>query len=138
MTARFTLEWYSEYMGKMRGKRAPPDPGVKVKAGFRFEPPSDPMNKTERRYANEVLAPARHMGEILDYWYESITFVLADRTTYTPDFLIICPDRIRIVEIKGRLEDDASVKFKMARKMWPYFEWEMIRRKGGLWVQVRI
>ena len=105
---------------------------------FEFEQPKDKMNATERRYADRVLNPMLFAKEIYSWDFERITFHLAPRTTYTPDFFIVYPRKLRIVEIKGRLEDDASVKYKLARDLFPWFEWEMLRYDKGEFVKVRI
>lgn len=89
------------------------------------------MNKTEAAYTQrlELLYKA---NEIMGWKFEPITFRLAPRTTYTPDFMVVTPECIELHEIKGGyIYDDAIVKFKVAAEMFPYFRWEMIVGKGG-------
>ena len=43
-------------------------------------------NKTEARY-EQLLETRKRAGEIIGYWFEGVTFRLADNTRYTPDFI---------------------------------------------------
>ena len=89
-------------------------------------------NKTEQRYA-QYLEVLKRAGEILDYRFEPIKFKLADKTFYSPDFLVIYPDHVLLVEIKGFLRDDANVKFKVAAKLFPWFRFCMVREVKKQW-----
>ena len=82
------------------------------------------MNKVEEKYA-VFLEQQKMCGDLVDYFFEGITLRLADRTTYTPDFVVITNDYIELHEVKARWnrgkenehthwEDDARVKFKVA------------------------
>lgn len=98
------------------------------------------MNAWEADYEIELKARL-HSGEIIWYGFEAITLRLADRTTYTPDFVVMYPDRsIEVVEIKGFLREDANVKFKVAAELFP-FVFLMLRKKkvseGGGWEYMR-
>jgi len=98
----------------------------------------DGMNKTEERFAAELDAMQRE-GAIVEWKFEAIRLKLAHRTTYTPDFFIRYADgRLRFVEIKGFLRDDAAVKFKLAREAYPWAVFSMLRRVGGEWKPVNI
>ena len=94
----------------------------------------DRMNKTEALYSFE-LGMLKQEGTVSRWLYESIKFRLADRTWYTPDFDVWLPDgRVRIVEIKGGfVRDDAAVKFKMARELYPEWEWLCLQKVGPNW-----
>lgn len=94
--------------------------------------PTDRMNKTERRRADELEALKR-AGEIRDWKFEALTLFLAPRCRYTPDFLIIEADgRIRFEETKGYWRDDARVKIKAAAQLYPHFPFTALRpSKGG-------
>ncbi len=48
--------------------------------------------------------------------YESITFDLGN-TTYTPDFYL--PERNKYIEVKGYWREDAKIKFKLFKKLYP-------------------
>jgi hypothetical protein len=101
-------------------------------------------NKTEAAYGN-LLELRKMAGEIVDYKYEPLKFRLADRTYYTPDFLVVHTTHFEIHETKGFWKDDARVKIKVAAEQFPWFifwavtnpsrklettgwEWELISR----------
>lgn len=86
------------------------------------------MNKTEIAYA-EVLELRRAAGEILDFEFESVKLRLADRTWYTPDFWLHMADGcIEVHEVKGRWQDDARVKFKVAAELFPRYRFIAVQR----------
>lgn len=100
------------------------------------------MNKTEREFS--ILLEARKQkGEICGWSYETVKLRLADRTTYTPDFLTWefawddeTPVRLCFIEIKGFKREDAMVKYKVAREQFPWATFEMWERKGGSWNRI--
>jgi len=96
------------------------------------------MNKTESQYSYE-LDYLKRAGVIEEYWFERVKLKLAYKTFYTPDFLIRYTDgRLVFVEIKGWLRDDAAVKYKLAREMFPWAEFVMLRRVKRDWIAVNI
>lgn len=90
------------------------------------------MNKLESSYAAE-LEVMKRAGVILSYEYETISLRLANRTTYTPDFLVVYPDRMELHECKGFWRDDARVKWKVAADKFPWFRFVAVQRKGKEW-----
>lgn len=77
------------------------------------------MNKTEEAYADE-LTSQRNLGVIEWFAFEAMKFKLADKTYYTPDFIVLRTDGIlEAREVKGFWEDDARVKIKVAAAMFP-------------------
>lgn len=91
--------------------------------------PHGAMNKSEYAYAVRLEAMKR-AGVILDWQYESVRLVLADRTSYTPDFLVITAEcLLELHEIKGFWEEDARAKYKIARHQFPYFTFRAFRVK---------
>ena len=92
------------------------------------------MNKTEQAYA-WILESEIRGGQIVRWEYEAVKLRLADRTWYTPDFCVWYPDgRVGFREVKGgRVRDDAAVKFKVAREMYPGCEWQCWQLKKGEW-----
>lgn len=89
------------------------------------------MNSTERRFY-DYLEQQKRLDRVLWFAFEGITFRLADRTTYTPDFVVMLNDMsIVCYDVKGAtkskrtgkktafIEDDASVKIKVAAEMFP-------------------
>lgn len=94
--------------------------------------PSEGMNRTEAKYAGE-LEVRRLAGEIWAWWFEPLKLRLADKTYYTPDFLVQhADDRLEFVEIKGHWEDDARVKWKTAAELcpWAWFTAITVSRGG--------
>lgn len=91
------------------------------------------MNKLEARYRDH-LEELKRQGKILDYKFEALTFRLASRTTYTPDFIVICDDCIEVHEVKGFWKDDARVKWKVAAEMFPEYRFVAVQYKKKEWV----
>lgn len=90
------------------------------------------MNKTEAGYA-ERLEARKQAGEVLGYWFEAVKLRLADKTFYTPDFLVLKADmELEIHEVKGFWEDDARVKIKVAAEQLP-FKFVAVTKKAGHW-----
>lgn len=94
------------------------------------------MNKTEQSYAKhlDVLLTA---GEIKWYKFEGMKFRLADKTFYTPDFIVMNKnDEIEVHEVKGYWLDDAKVKIKVAAAMYPFkfiAIFPRLKKNGGGW-----
>lgn len=104
------------YFGKGRFKRK--------KAGT--------MNGLERDYAMHLHAKMRE-GQIEKYWYESFKIRLADKTWFTPDFLVLTKEGfLEFHETKGFMMDDANVKLKVAAENWPFKFW-LIKKQKGTW-----
>ena len=88
----------------------------------------DGMNKTERRFRDEV---APHVFKINR---DPFKIRLAGRTFYTPDFVVYPNDAgPAIVEVKGFMRDDAAVKLKTAASLYPEFRWLLVRACKGGW-----
>jgi hypothetical protein len=78
------------------------------------------MNQLEARYAAQ-LENRRKAGEILQWKYESMRFVLAPKTSLTPDFFVVTADHtVELHETKGFMRDDANVKLKVAAELFPF------------------
>lgn len=95
---------------------------------------TEAMNRTEARYAAH-LDGLKHAGEIVAWAYEAVKLRLADRTFYTPDFLVIQADGgMALHEVKGHWEDDARVKIKVAARLHPWFVFRAVKAvRGGQW-----
>lgn len=90
--------------------------------------------------------------EALYYWYlknsplykwvgvQCVTLKLGDDTRYTPDF--ICIDNLGdmvAVEVKGFWRDDAKVKIKVAARMFPFIQFEVIQKgKNDVWIRTEV
>jgi hypothetical protein len=104
--------------------------GQVTKRNARGQPPRGTMNKTETTYATH-LETLKRSGSIQDYAFEALKLRLADKTFYTPDFLVLTQDwTVELHEIKGHWEDDARVKIKVAAKQFPWFRFIAIQMKG--------
>lgn len=91
------------------------------------------MNGLEAEYEAR-LKILRAAGEIADFWFEEFKLRLADRTWYTPDFLVQYADgTLEFVEVKGHWRDDARVKWKTAAEKYPLFKWTAAQKKRGSW-----
>jgi len=94
------------------------------------------MNGTERSYA-ALLESRRLAGEIVDYWFERLTFKLADDCRYTPDFIVMMPDgELQAHEVKGFFREDALIKIKVAAQQFPFTfiaVFKLSKRDGGGW-----
>ncbi len=92
------------------------------------------MNRTEAQYLTH-LETLLHAGTVAAFYFEKVKLRLAEKTYYTPDFLVVLPDgRIEFHEVKGFWRDDARVKFKVAAEQFPWFRFVAVTRpKIGGW-----
>lgn len=109
----------------------------KPQAKGRQRPTPGTMNKTEAKYAAE-LEERQKAGEIAWWGFEAVKLRLADKTFYTPDFVVMYGDgRIELVEVKGFWEDDARVKIKVAAAQFWMFTFTALmpraKKDGGGW-----
>jgi len=93
---------------------------------------SGKMNKTEAAYA-ERLTIKKLEGEIVDYGFEKFKIRLADKTFYTPDFVVYTHDGMEFHEVKGHWEDDARVKIKVAAEQNPLHRFVAVKRVKFGW-----
>ena len=81
------------------------------------------MNRTEAAYARHLLHQ-QAAGLIAWYRFEGLTLRLAERCSYTPDFVVMRADgQIELHEVKGSREmfrDDARVKTRLAAAEFPF------------------
>lgn len=90
------------------------------------------MNKLEAEYAlrlrDQVLT-----GEVLWFAFDAVKLRLAEKTFYTPDFVVMLANGdMEIHEVKGFWEDDARVKIKVAADKFP-FRFKAIQKVKGVW-----
>lgn len=102
--------------------RAPRIPGV--------------MNKTEKRFQDNVLIPLRMLGEIVEFRFEAIKFRFGNdwKATYLPDFMVVLPNfEIEFHDVKGSggWEEDALQKIKACAAMYPQFHWIGSQERRG-------
>lgn len=100
------------------------------------------MNDYERAFESTLRAKS-YIGK---FEYEGTTLLLCEGVTYKPDFRVVLPDRIRMVEVKAGdknmkpiLTDGSRYKLRMAvSKFWEY-EWilavvrKIPKKDGGGW-----
>jgi len=98
----------------------------------RTRPVPGAMNKTEAAYA-DYLQKRLMGGEIIAYRFEALKLRLADKTFYTPDFIVTYQHQIECHEVKGFWRDDARVKIKVAASLYPEFAFVAVRRVKGGW-----
>ena len=90
------------------------------------------MNETEAAYSRE-LELRKMAGEVAWYAFERLTFRLADKTRYTPDFAVMLANgELELHEVKGFWTDDARVKIKVAAEQNP-MRFVAVRRVKGKW-----
>lgn len=99
--------------------------------------PVGTMNKTEADYAAS-LEQRRVAGEILWFKFECWKLRLADKTFYSPDFVVMLADRsLELHEVKGHWQDDARVKIKVAAATYPMLRFIAVqaeaKKRGGGW-----
>lgn len=80
------------------------------------------MNKTEARFKCEVLDGT---DGVLHVVFAGVKLRLADRTWYTPDFVVWTDAGVHVWEIKGSWksphQEDSRVKLKVAAELYPQF-----------------
>lgn len=80
------------------------------------------MNNLEIRYSVELEQRRALTKELFCWRFEPLKFRLADKTFYTPDFMVQdMAGFIEFREVKGYWEEDARVKIKVAAEMFPMF-----------------
>ena len=105
------------------------------------------MNETEKAFARE-LDMQKLAGEVLWYGFENWTFLLADKTSYTPDFPVLYATmELWAIDVKGTTktpggkykafsEEDARVKIKLAADLFPLrfgVAYLLPKSAGGAW-----
>lgn len=128
--------WTAESIAKIGISRAKAAEAVnlKAKAARGSFHKSGQMNKLEAAYAAR-LESLKLAGEIADYRFECIKLRLADKTFYTPDFMVLMPDfSFEMHEVKGFWEDDARVKIKVAAAQFP-FKFVAVKKTKNGWVR---
>jgi hypothetical protein len=96
--------------------------------------PDDGMNKLERAFWERLQqAEGQH-------YREGLTFRLAGRTRYTPDFatmVLHATDHRGLVitcwEVKGFMRDDAAVKLKVVADLFPAIRFVLVTRERRRW-----
>lgn len=98
------------------------------------------MNHTEEKYSRH-LQDRLMVGEIRWWGYETWKFRLADKTWYTPDFIVVTNDlKIEAHEVKALWntgkpgwQEDARVKIKAAAEIHPVKFIAVTLTRDGSW-----
>lgn len=94
--------------------------------------PRGTMNKTEALYAAKLELEKR-TGLVVWYKFEGLKLKLADKTYYTPDFVVLNhAHELELHEVKGFMMDDANVKLKVSAAEFP-FTFKVARYKRKQW-----
>ena len=88
------------------------------------------MNSWERAYADK-LELLRISGVIVSWSFEPMSFRLARKTFYHPDFMVITPAEVQFHEVKAVAEDDARAKWKIAAELHPWARWVWAQRRSA-------
>lgn len=105
--------------------------GRAAKAGKRRGVP----NRTEQRFADEVLTALVASGEI-DWWeYETLTLRIPGVGAITPDFTGWRNNELRLLfEVKGAVVHEASVlRMKAHAAHRPWWRWQIWKRADNWW-----
>ena len=95
------------------------------------------MNKTEAQYQLKLRAKMQ-AEKIRGYGFECMKFEIGDKAWYTPDFMVWRNDkRLEAHEVKGGfIREAAMVRFKSAKKQYPFIDFQMHQKKKGVWKQI--
>jgi hypothetical protein len=121
--------------------------GELPKAKGRKRAAEERMNKGEARYA-QILTARQAAGLVSAWWYEGMSWRLADETHYRPDFVVLLPDgTMELHEVKPASREDggddfgatpeAWVKLKVVAEHAP-FPVVVVWQKGGTWQERRV
>jgi hypothetical protein len=138
-------KWTEADVKKIMGNKYTPPPegknGVLISQGKINTLPSpvfdafkDPYkNDTERSYAS-YLEQLRHMKVIKAWHYEPWKINLAPRTDIIPDWLLVYDTHFEIHDTKGHLRPQWWAKFKVCKKLFPYFKYAIVKKIKAEWI----
>lgn len=92
------------------------------------------LNKTERAYLwhlRKLNVPSLRI--------QKITLKLADDCRLTVDFTYVnCNGRKVFVDVKGFQREDALIKMKVAARLYTEFDFQIVTRDKGQWVETMV
>jgi hypothetical protein len=117
--------------------QTPVSPNIVIKRG-------NVPNKTESEFGLMLEAQYRAGEFLTPPKFEAIKLKVGERCYYCPDWMITRAafgERTRPVvmffEVKGaHTWEDSVVKFKAAKEQYPFFEFELHRKKQGSWTRI--
>ena len=102
------------------------------------------MNRTESQFLETVIGPQVVTGEVVQWWYEALTFKLTEKTPegkpgirYTPDFALqLHGGELVCYEVKGTgfAMNESLNRVKMAAQKFPirfYVATKQTKKAGG-------
>jgi hypothetical protein len=100
------------------------------------------LNKTETRWLGELQLRRKYLGEE-QKWGEirpqAITLELGEGCRYRPDFSVVINGKLTFWEVKGAwLYPEGIVKFKVAPRIWPEFDFYLAQWKDGKWTETKL
>lgn len=119
------------WLAHMGGPGAP-KPAPAVAPQPKSEEPKDGMNGLERRFWGRLQGAVPKWFD--DVRREPMSLRLAGRTRYTPDFMALHAGDLIFWEVKGFMRDDAAVKLKVAKGLYPFFSFVLVTREKGVWL----
>jgi hypothetical protein len=91
------------------------------------------MNRTEHEYS--LILKAAYPDQIIRF--EEIKLRISDGCWYTPDFFLFVNGQPTFFEVKGaHVWDDSRVKFKAARELHKWANFEMHQKTKSGWKQI--
>lgn len=101
------------------------------------------LNKTEARFLLRLqamrmfqVAQGEEWGEIRP---QAITLELGEGCRYRPDFSVVINGRLTFYETKGAfIRDAGKVKYKVAPRIWPEFDFYLAQWKDGKWTETKL
>lgn len=103
-------------------------PGM-TKWGKRHKPGE--MNQTECEYA-ELLQSNKLAGQIEEWFFEAVTFRIANDCRYTPDFCVyFASGAMEFVDVKGTgpIDEKSTVKIKTCAEKFPMFRFVQAKKR---------
>jgi hypothetical protein len=91
------------------------------------------MNRTEREFS--LTLHALFPGQVIHF--EMVKLKIADKCWYLPDFFLFVDGRPTFFEVKGGFRwEDSIVKFKAARTIHHWADFEMHQKKNNVWKRI--
>lgn len=90
----------------------------------------DKLNKTELAYLHHLRAQPNNV------WVgvQNLTVKIADDCRLTPDFAVLnASGKLTLIDVKGFQREDALIKMKVAARLFPMFEFSIVKREGVGW-----
>jgi hypothetical protein len=118
---------------RLRDAIAEAQQATKVRVALSERKDHKKLNKMERAFL--AVLELRHPK----VWVQEFTLKLGDDCRYTPDFVCLTKElSLTVYETKGFMRDDALVKLKTAARNFPIFQFVLVEKKKGEWIEKEI